>query len=130
MIKINITPMGAPRMTQRSKWANPAAIRYMNFKKDVGYQLRAQCMKPLEGAVSVDVTFILPMPDSWSRKRKNANAGLPVTVKPDADNLVKSLMDSANKILWQDDNQVTDMTVKKRYGYQGAIELTIREVAI
>ena len=130
MITIAIAPMGAVRMTQRGKWSSPTAIRYMNYKKDVGYQLRAQCQEPLEGAVSVDVTFILPMPDSWSRKRKNANAGLPVTVKPDADNILKGLMDAANKILWIDDNQVTDVTMKKRYGFQGSIEMTITPVEV
>jgi len=128
MIKIDITPLGAVRMTQRGKFVKPNAIRYMNYKKDLGYQLRRQCQNPHTGAIAIDVTFILPMPDSWARTKKSRNAGMPVTVKPDADNILKGLMDAANKILWLDDNQVTDVTMKKRYGYQGAIELTIREV--
>jgi len=131
MIKIDITPMGAVRMTQRGKWVNTSAIRYMNYKKEVGYRLREQCQTPVKGAVRLDVTFYMPMPDSWPRKRKSAYAGLPVTVRNgDIDNLVKGLMDSANGIVYADDCQVTDVTMRKRYAYQGSIELTVEQVAI
>ena len=126
MITVNIKPMSAIRMTQRGKWVNTSAIRYLNYKRDVGYQLKEQCLKPLEGAVRLDMTFYMPMPDSWSRKRKSAHAGLPVTAKNgDIDNLCKGLMDAANGIVYADDCQVTDVTMRKRYAYQGSIELTI-----
>jgi Holliday junction resolvase RusA-like endonuclease len=128
MIRIETTPMGAVRMTRRGKFVSIKAQRYLNFKNSVGWQLKPHYNKPLKGALKVDVTFILPVPDSWSGKKKREHIGAPVTVKPDADNLVKALMDAANKIVWLDDNQVSDMVVRKRYGYEGAIEITVTEV--
>lgn len=122
---IDAVPIGAVRMTQRGKWTSTTAKRYLNYKRVVGYQMRAQCKEPIEGPVSLSVTFYMPVPDSWSGKKKREHLGAPVTVKPDADNLVKGLMDAANGILWKDDNQVTDVTIKKRYAEKGYIELTV-----
>ena len=131
MITVDIKPMSAIRMTQRGKWVNTSAIRYLNYKRDVGYQLKEQCLKPLEGAVRLDITFYMQIPESWSEKRKKAHLGLPVTSKNgDVDNLCKGLMDAANGILYTDDCQVTDVTMRKRYAYQGSIELTITPVEV
>lgn len=91
--------------------------------------MRSQCKEPLEGPVSLSVTFHIPMPNSWSLKKKKSLLGAPVTVKPDADNLVKGIMDAANGILYKDDNQVTDIQAKKRYAYEGAIELLVEVTA-
>lgn len=128
MIKIEVSPIGAVRMTNRGKWTSIPAQRYLAYKLIAGYQLRAQCEEPFEGPLSLFVTFHMPMPDSWSLKMKKKLLGAPVVVKPDIDNLVKGLMDAANGILYKDDNQVTDITVKKRYAEKGMIELTVQEV--
>ena len=39
------------------------------------------------GAVSLDVSFIMPMPKSWSKKKRAAMDGKPHTARPDIDNL-------------------------------------------
>lgn len=36
-IHLRINPMPAPRMTQRSKWANPQAKEYFTFKNTIGW---------------------------------------------------------------------------------------------
>lgn len=128
MIKVSVKPMGAVRMTQKGKWTSITATRYMNYKKLVGHEMRIQCKEPFVGPLKVLVTFTLPMPDSWTGKKKREQLGAAVAVKPDIDNLVKGLLDSANKICWQDDNQVTEIVARKRYGYEGAIEMEIEEV--
>lgn len=37
----------------------------------------------------------------------------PDTCKPDADNIVKSVLDALNRVAWRDDSQVTKITVEK-----------------
>lgn len=128
MIRVNVKPMGAVRMTQKGKWVSITATRYMNYKKVVGIEMRSQCKKPHVGALRVVVTFVMPMPDSWTNKKKQEQLGAAVTVKPDIDNLVKGLLDSANKICWNDDNQVVEIVARKKYGIDGAIEMEIEEV--
>ena len=37
----------------------------------------------------LDATFILPMPKSWSKKKKQLMHGKPHIIKPDLDNIIK-----------------------------------------
>jgi Holliday junction resolvase RusA-like endonuclease len=63
---------------------------------------------PLEGPISLTVTFLLPLPKRASRK-------LPC-VRPDVDKLLRSVLDGMTSGgAYQDDGQVTDVSVEKRY---------------
>lgn len=73
---------------------------------------------PFSGAIGVDVTVVLPIPKSFS-KRKQAAAYfgdlLPVK-RPDIDNLCKSVLDGMNGIVFLDDAQICRLQVTKLYG--------------
>ena len=78
-----------------------------------------QCGQPvLSGPLRVDLTFLVPIPRSWPKKRVAAlSAGLVFpTSKPDLDNIVKLYCDALNGILWSDDAQLVDVSARKRYG--------------
>ncbi len=62
----------------------------------------------MTGPVSVHVTFYLP-------NVKDKKAIYPVK-RPDAQNLLgKTLLDSGNKVLWNDDSQIVSLLIEKRY---------------
>lgn len=107
-----VVPVGKPRMTRRDRWAKrPAVVRYRAFKdqvRELGITL------PKSGA---RVTFVLPMPRSWSRSLREAMNGRPHEQKPDVDNLAKALLDA----LFDDDAAIHDMRVTKRWGEDGEI---------
>ena len=63
------------------------------------------------GPVVLDVQFVLPRPKSLS---KNVTWHIK---KPDLDNLVKSVKDAMNGIMYKDDAQVAEEIVEKRYCY-------------
>ncbi len=73
MPKYIINPVGKPRMTRRDKWKQrPPVMRYRMFCDEArlhGIQL------PENGA---HVTFVLPMPKTWSKK-KTRSYGRPAT---------------------------------------------------
>ena len=73
---------------------------------------------PLEGPLAISVIATLPIPKSWSgRKKRLAAAGLIRPAgKPDADNLLKAAGDGLNAIVWRDDSQIVDARVRKVYG--------------
>lgn len=108
----NITPMGKPRMTRADKWKKrPEVLRYRAFCDHVrllGVEL------PEAGA---HVTFILPMPLSWSKKKRLQHDGQPHQAKPDCDNMLKALMDA----IYADDAHVWDCRVTKVWGETGQI---------
>jgi len=66
------------------------------------------------------IIFILPMPDSWSKKKKEAMNGKPHQRKPDKDNLEKSLLDA----VFKEDSRIWDGRVSKIWGEEGRIIIT------
>lgn len=78
---------------------------------------------PLE----VKIIFGMPIPKSFSKKRRQqAIAGeIQHTVKPDVDNLTKSVLDALNEIAWHDDSQIIRIDAFKRYAEEPHISLTI-----
>lgn len=60
---------------------------------------------PIEGALRLDLTFVLPRPKSLIWKTKPMPRVLH-TSKPDRDNLDKCVMDALTGLLWRDDCQV------------------------
>ena len=73
---------------------------------------------PHDGPVELDVLATFTVPPSWPKWRKAAAAiGLiPVTVKPDFDNVAKLVSDALNKFAYVDDSQIYDAHVRKVYG--------------
>jgi Holliday junction resolvase RusA-like endonuclease len=122
----DIVPCAAPRMTQSDKWkTNPnhpdprkrqrvAVERYFKFRDNIKTQ--SNLMK-FELPDCFEVVFFVPMPDSWSQKKKERMNGLPCMVRPDTDNYVKAIKDSFKK----EDNSVWMENAQKRYAYRGSI---------
>lgn len=72
MTTYSIVPMGKPRMTRADKWKQrPEVLRYRAFCDEV--RLRGVSM-PDAGS---HVTFVLPMPPSWSKKKRAELNGKP-----------------------------------------------------
>jgi len=109
-----IEPMGKPRMTQRDKWAKrPAVLRYRAFKDECRLK---RVELPSGGA---HVTFVIPMPKSWSKKKRAEMNGKPHQQKPDLDNLAKALMDAVH----DDDAGIWSMCLSKGWGESGPIKI-------
>src|SRR5690554_3514466 len=99
-----ITPMGKPRMTQRDKWKQrPEVMRYRAFRDEV----RIRGVKLPESGYHL--TFVLPMPKSWSKKKRDAMRGAPHQQRPDKDNLEKALLDA----IFEEDARIWDGRVTK-----------------
>lgn len=78
--------------------------------------------KPHSGAVSVKMEFYFKRPKG---RRKDVHH----LVKPDLTNLAKTVEDAANKILWDDDNQIVSLQLDKYYvpyGQAGYIKMIVQ----
>jgi len=113
-MEYQITPIPKPRMTQRDKWLKPSrkvVAKYRNFCRHCKLE---RVILPSYGA---KIIFILPMPDSWSKKKKDSTNGKAHMNKPDLDNLLKALSDA----IYGDDSGIWDVHVTKRWGREGKI---------
>ncbi|MDG5498947.1 RusA family crossover junction endodeoxyribonuclease [Marinobacter sp. BGYM27] len=106
--------MAKPRMTRADKFKQRTVVlRYRAYKDE----LRLRRVKVPEGATHI--TFVLPMPASWSKKKRETMLGTPHQQRPDVDNLHKGLLDA----VFKEDCQVWDHRITKVWGVQGMIRV-------
>lgn len=119
-IEINEVPIPAsrPRVSRfRTFYSEP-----YNSYKTLLKQKIIECMpkrsfpvyeqyKPLK----LHIVFYMPIPKSISKKKAKTMVGKPHTKKPDNDNLLKSVLDAMNNIVYHDDGQVSCINVYKVY---------------
>jgi Holliday junction resolvase RusA-like endonuclease len=122
----DIVPMGAVRMSQSDRWkTNPEhkdinkrqrseVTRYFTFKRELQRQA-----KLLNYTIynTLDIVFCVPMPSSWSQKKRSQLIGNPVRTAPDLDNYIKAFMDA----LLVNDGHIWKISAEKRYAYLGSI---------
>lgn len=104
-----LVPIGKPRMTQRDKYMKrPAVVKYRIFADAL-----RECLKDAryKDSCVINCAVYLPMPESWSKKKKVQMTGANHRQKPDADNIIKALGDS----LFEDDSVISDIFFKKRW---------------
>ena len=73
------------------------------------------------GPLKMEVTFFFKRPKSASKRIHH-------TVKPDLSNLVKSVEDALNGIVYVDDAQIVELSVIKVYDSAPGIEVFIEEI--
>jgi Holliday junction resolvase RusA-like endonuclease len=83
----------------------------------------------LETPITLALYFRLPMPQSWSKKRKEAALkGLKApTKKPDWDNLGKAVSDALNGVIFKDDSQIVSAHVRKIYSAVPGVDIYVSE---
>lgn len=114
-VDFDITPMGAPRMNRADAWKGRAVVlRYRLFRDTLRLQARNLGFALPDSFVA---TFYLPMPPSWSEKKKQLMDGKPHQQKPDASNLLKALEDA----LRTDDERIWDPHPRKFWARKGRI---------
>lgn len=126
LYSFDLSPVSAPRMTQSDKWKlDPNHIdplkrqrkpveKYFKFKQDLlslcavnGYNLTER----------LNILFVVPMPDSWSKNKRYAMNNQPHKQRPDRDNYLKAFQDSFKG----DDGHVWDGRTIKVWGAKGRI---------
>lgn len=126
-------PQGRPRLnTWRGRVYDPQKSKKEKhrIRAEVALYMRCNRIAMLEGALRVSLQFFLPIPKSFSKKRRAAcDAGsiLP-TAKPDLDNLAKLVLDACNGVLFTDDSYVVEMVLSKRYSLEPSIVIEVESI--
>ena len=124
---------GRPRFSNRGgfiKTYTPQKTQaYENLVK-LSYQQQVKDMKFLEGNLRANITAYFSIPQSISLKKKEQlkSECVHVMKKPDCDNIAKIILDSLNKIAYDDDKQVVQLCVEKFYSDTPRVEVELLEV--
>ena len=119
MIEIDMVPMSKPRQTRSDVWRKrPVILRWRAWADEI--RLACQYEEFVPGNELV-MEFYLPMPKSWSKKKRAELLGKPheMATRNDLDNLVKAVMDA----LIKDDGCVHYLKAKKFWAEKGMIKL-------
>ncbi len=111
---LEVAPFAKPRMTQRDRWAKRQIVKdYFAFrdtvKQEIKRLLALQNNNDKKSWEELDICFFIPMPKSWSKKKRSAMAGTPHKQRPDLDNYIKGLLDA----LLEEDCKVWRLSARK-----------------
>ena len=85
--------------------------------------------EPLETPVTLYLYIRVPIPKSYSKKKVEACLnGLDQPIKkPDASNILKSVEDGMNGIVYKDDSQIVNLHVTKVYSTLAGVDVCVKE---
>jgi len=99
-------------------------IHHYPDKKSVSFENRVMaffranhCGPPTDGPVIVSIISYFKIPASWPKKKKALaqDDTMPMFIRPDGDNIEKSVLDGLNSVAFHDDKQVYKLTWEKYY---------------
>ena len=127
-----------PRQKQRPRFSHrggktrtytPKQTKDFEAKlKSLAMQDLPENWKPLKGDVKLTIRLKFEVPVSWSKEKKEK--ALNGEIKPnkkngDIDNLAKSVLDSLNGVIYEDDHQVNELEISKFYSETNEIAVHI-----
>ena len=104
-------------------YENYVKMCYSDYAKQFGWL-------PYENQVRAEIEVLVAVPKSDSKTKKKAKIEgmIRPAVKPDCDNLAKSILDSLNGLAYHDDKQVVELSVKKYYAENAEVKIKLSEV--
>ena len=123
---------GRPRTTAKGRFATVYEDKKdRQAKATLAVIVQQKAPKELlEGPLRVDINWFFQRPKSHFGTGKNAgilkmSAPVHYTSKPDRDNLDKRVLDALTGVFWQDDAQICQGWIQKRYSDRPRTEIYI-----
>ena len=117
-----------PRVYQGHAITPKDTVTYENWVK-LCYQ--QQGGRYLKGSIRANIEVYYKIPKSYTKKRlESIRTGIEYpTKKPDIDNIAKIILDSLNKIAFDDDSQVVELTISKMWTEDNErVEFSLKEI--
>ena len=116
-------------MTRTGHAYTPAKTRSYEGKMALFGHKAMAGKAPLYSPLHVELLVVLPIPASWSNRKKceAMRGSIFPSGRKDLDNFVKTL-DGLNGIVWNDDGQICSLTARKIYGEIPGLHIVVEEV--
>lgn len=121
---IRVTGVAVPqgsKVVMRGRLVDVRSKDLKAWRKTVAAEIAKHFPAPFKGAVEVELHFLLPKPKTVRRLLPH--------VKPDVDKLARACLDAMTGIAYEDDSQVTDLIVRKRYAVAQPTGVLIKVVS-
>lgn len=119
------TQGGFVRAITPEKTANYETLVRLSYQ-----QKYAGCMFEKDIPLRAIIRAFFPIPKSASKKKQEQMRDLRIlhTKKPDADNIIKAVLDALNGVAYYDDSQVAEVMISKAYAEQPKVIIEVCEV--
>jgi len=130
---INLIIPGQPTAKSRprfSKFGAHTDEKTLNYETLVKELFIISGQEKLTGPLKVHIVAEFEIPKSTSKKNKILMEQVKIfpTKKPDIDNIIKICLDALNKLAYDDDNQVVELTMLKVYSLTPRVVINIWEI--
>ncbi len=121
-----------PKPQKQTKFSSRGAYDpSKQYKQSLQWQMRPYAPKePLHGPVKVHINFYMPIPKSATKSvKKQMINGVCVPVKrPDIDNMAYTVTNAMKELVYEDDSQIIDLVISKRYAEVPKIVVKVIEL--
>ena len=93
------------------------------------FRMKYPKYETLKGRISINIIAYLKIPKSTSKTKiqEMLENKISPTKKPDVDNIAKSILDAMNGLVFEDDNQVSKISVEKRFALEEKAVIEVEE---
>ena len=93
------------------------------------FRMKYPKYETLKGRISINIIAYLKIPQSTSKTKiqEMLENKISPTKKPDVDNIAKSILDAMNGLVFEDDNQVSKISVEKRFALEEKAVIEVEE---
>lgn len=132
--KVDANPVGKQRARYAKRGKHVMAYtpdktrNYESLIKEAAIQAMGS-NEILETPVNLYLYIRAPIPQSYSKKRLEAclNGSEKPIKKPDASNVLKSVEDAMNGVVYKDDSQIVNIHVAKVYSSVAGVDICVKE---
>lgn len=119
-----------PRLGRYSRYTPEQTKNYENWVK-LSFINQYPDFKPYENALKVIISVFFEIPKSASKKKREQMliGKIRPTIRPDLDNIAKSVLDALNGLAYLDDKQIVLLKVEKFYDVSPRVELMVEEIS-
>jgi Holliday junction resolvase RusA-like endonuclease len=120
-------PVAKARARSTSSGLHYTPAKTAAYEKLVAWHAKAAmgASSPIPGPVAVFLQAVYTVPASWRGKRSKDVVGQFKASRPDLDNIVKSVFDGMNGVVWNDDAQVCELRAEKSYGLVAGVTVEV-----
>lgn len=119
---VEIEVLGKPVGKGRPRFSNAGGFvrtytpdKTVDFENLVRLEWHNAGHEMLHGCIAAKICACFPIPKSVSKKKRATMDCAPYPHKPDCDNIAKAVLDALNGIAYDDDSQVVELIVQKKY---------------
>ncbi len=130
-IPIRVVGKPRPRVTRFGTYTpKPARVCEATIKAFLTEWAKKKGLQaPMDGCLEAQVIVTYAVPKSYSKKERAAClVGLLPVRDYDIDNILKTVLDASNGVLWADDKSIVRIIAEKKYGTTPQLLLRVRAV--